>query len=192
MNDPLEQVTQLTHNPTGLPGMSYNEQQMRALEDEVQYQKELAQNLQFAYGAQGQIKPAQLPDEKQLHYLFDTQPKREDQEKGIDWNAWTIDESEIMRHVQFGLMEPSFANHIIREYSDILILRQQKGKKQVAINASKRLHMKILASKSTIHEGRPTASEMILNPANKSEIKQTIQQPQKPPSSGFFGFIRGH
>ena len=191
MSDPLDQVTSLTHNPSGLPGASDYEQHVAALEDEIQYQKELQQNLQFAYGSQGMPKPSMLPDEKQLHYLFDTQPKKADVEETIAWNSVTLMETEILRHVQFGQMDKPEAADVMREIADINVLMGQFGKDNEALVACRELYISVLISKSTIHEGRPTASEMILSPINRSEIKQTINQPQRPQAGGFFGFLGG-
>ena len=191
MTDMLDQVTQITHNPSGLPGASDYEQHIAALEDEVEYQKQLQQNLQFAYGTQGIPKPSMLPDEKQLHYLFDTQPRKADIEEIQAWNSVTFMETEILRHVQFGQMDRAEAADVMREISDINVLLDQFGKEDEALVACRELYISVLVSKSTIHEGRPTASEMILAPVNKSEIKQTIQQPQRPQSGGFFGFLGG-
>lgn len=190
-SDPLDQVAALTHNPSGLPGASDYEQHIAALEDEVQYQKELQQNLQFAYGTQGMPKPSMLPDEKQLHYLFDTQPKKHDAEDIIPWDSVTLMETEILRHVQFGQMDRSEAADVIREISDINVLLDQFGKEDEALVACRELYISVLISKSTIHEGRPTASEMILAPVSKSEIRQTINQPQRQAQGGFFGFLGG-
>ena len=191
MTDMLDQVTQITHNPSGLPGASDYEQHIAALEDEVEYQKQLQQNLQFAYGTQGMPKPSMLPDEKQLHYLFDTQPRKADIEEIQAWNSVTFMETEILRHVQFGQMDRAEAADVMREIADINVLLDQFGKEDEALVACRELYISVLVSKSTIHEGRPTASEMILAPVNKSEIKQTIQQPQRPQSGGFFGFLGG-
>lgn len=191
MTDMLDQVTQITHNPSGLPGASDYEQHIAALEDEVEYQKQLQQNLQFAYGTQGIPKPSMLPDEKQLHYLFDTQPRKADIEEIQAWNSVTFMETEILRHVQFGQMDRAEAADVMREIADINVLLDQFGKEDEALVACRELYISVLVSKSTIHEGRPTASEMILAPVNKSEIKQTIQQPQRPQSGGFFGFLGG-
>ena len=191
MTDMLDQVTQITHNPSGLPGASDYEQHIAALEDEVEYQKQLQQNLQFAYGTQGIPKPSMLPDEKQLHYLFDTQPRKADIEEIQAWNSVTFMETEILRHVQFGQMDRAEAADVMREIADINVLLDQFGKEDEALVACRELYISVLISKSTIHEGRPTASEMILAPVNKSEIKQTIQQPQRPQSGGFFGFLGG-
>ena len=191
MSDPLDQIGALSRNPSGLPGASDYEQHIAALEDEVQYQKELQQNLQFAYGTAGQPKPSMLPDEKQLHYLFDTQPKKADADEIIPWNSVTLMETEILRHVQFGQMDKSESADVMREIADINVLLDQFGKEEEALVACRELYISVLISKSTIHEGRPTASEMILAPVNKSEIKQTIQQPQRPNQGGFFGFLGG-
>ena len=191
MTDMLDQVTQITHNPSGLPGASDYEQHIAALEDEVEYQKQLQQNLQFAYGTQGIPKPSMLPDEKQLHYLFDTQPRKADIEEIQAWNSVTFMETEILRHVQFGQMDRAEAADVMREIADINVLLDQFGKEDEALVACRELYISVLVSKSTIHEGRPTASEMILAPVNKSEIKQTIQQPQRLQSGGFFGFLGG-
>jgi hypothetical protein len=191
MTDPLDQISALSQNPSGLPGASYTEQQIAALEDEIQYQKELQQNLQFAYGTQGMPKPSMLPDEKQLHYLFDTQPKKADVEETIPWNSITLMETEILRHVQFGQMDKAEAADVMREIADINVLMGQFGKDEEALVACRELYISVLISKSTIHEGRPTASEMILSPVAKSDIHQTINQPQRPSTGGFFGFLGG-
>jgi len=191
MSDPLDQITAITHNPSGLPGASDYEQHVAALEDEIQYQKELQQNLQFAYGTQGQVKPSMLPDEKQLHYLFDVQPKKADVEETLPWNSVTLMETEILRHVQFGQMDKAEAADVMREIADINVLMGQFGKDEEALVACRELYIAVLISKSTIHEGRPTSSEMILAPINRSEIKQTINQPQRPTQGGFFGFLGG-
>jgi hypothetical protein len=191
MTDPLDQISALSHNPSGLPGASDTEQHIAALEDEIQYQKELQQNLQFAYGTQGMPKPSMLPDEKQLHYLFDTQPKKADEEEAAPWKSITFMETEILRHVQFGQMDRAEAADVMREIADINVLLGQFGKDDEALVACRELYISVLLSKSTIHEGRPTSSEMVLSPINRSEIKQTINQPQRPPQGGFFGFLGG-
>ena len=190
MSDPLDQITTLTHNPSGLPGASDYEQHITALEDEIQYQKDLQQNLQFAYGTQGMPKPSMLPDEKQLHYLFDVQPKKADKEEIIPWDSVTLLETEILRHVQFGQMDKAEAADVMREIADINVLLGQYGKEEEALVACRELYISVLISKSTIHEGRPTSSEMILSPTNKSEIKQTINQPQRQ-QGGFWSFLPG-
>jgi hypothetical protein len=189
--DALNQIDQISHNPSGLPGASDYEQHVAALEDEIQYQKELQQNLQFAYGTQGMPKPSMLPDEKQLHYLFDTQPKKADVEEIEKWNSVTLMETEILRHVQFGQMDRAESADVMREIADINVLLDQFGKEDEALVACRELYITVLLSKSTIHEGRPTASEMILSPINRSEIKQTINQPQRPSAGGFWSFLPG-
>jgi hypothetical protein len=155
----------------------------------VQYQKELQQNLQFAYGTQGMPKANLLPEEKNMHLLFDTQPKKKDEDENVPWNSTTFMETEILRHVQFGQLDRAEAADVMREIADINVLLDQFGKEEEALVACRELYISVLVSKSTIHEGRPTASELILSPISRSEIKQTIQQPQRPASGGFFGFL---
>jgi hypothetical protein len=190
-SNPLDQISGLAQNPTGLPGASAHEQQIMALEDEIEYQKNLQQQIQYAYGTQGPAQKSMLPDEKQLHYLFDTQPKVRDDEENLAWDSTTLLRTEILRHVQFGQMDKSEAADVMREIADIDVLLEQFGKEEEAKVACQELYISILVSKSTIHEGRPTASEMILAPVNKSEIKQSIAQTNRTGGGGFFGFLSG-
>ena len=188
----LEQITALTHNPSGLPQQS-KDPQIEALEGEIQYQNELRNQQEFAYGkAIAQAGRSPLPDERQLHYLFDTQPTKEDIDNKSEWDESTIDETNVLRHIQFGMYEPSEKMALLREYADIQILRQQIGKEHVAMNAAKRLYLNILASKGTIREGHTPAIEIMLNPSNRVEVTQktqpydTTRQP-----AGFLGFLKG-
>ena len=189
--DPLNQIGALTQNPTGLPGASDTEQYVAQLEDEIQYQKELAEQQRFAYGvASTGMGRSPLPDERQMNFLFSTQPKQEDVDNSAKWDHMTIDETEILRHAQFGMYDEAKGNRLVREYADVQVLRQQKGKKRVAMNAAKKMYFKILLSKGVIHEGHAPAIEFMLNPSNKQEIKQSIvpyDSTRKP--SGFWGFL---
>ena len=195
MVNPLDQIAALSQNPTGLPGASQTERREQELLDEIQYQQELRQQQEFAYGkalaGQGPSR-SPIPEERQLHYLFDTQPKQEEVDKTAEWDETTFDETEILRHIQFGMHDRIQASHLEREYADIQIIREQYGNEDIAKNAFKRLYFRVLAEKGTIHEGHSPAIEVMLNPANRTEIKQQqipYDSGRKP--SGFFGFLKG-
>jgi hypothetical protein len=186
----LDQVGNLAANPTGLPGMSDHEREVAALEDEIQYQAELRQQQEFAYGkALAQAGRSPLPDERQLHYLFDTQPTTKDLEDHPGWDENTFDETNILRHIQFGMYDPAEKARLMREYADIQVLRQQAGKERVAMNAAKRLYMSILSSKGTIHDGHPPAIEIMLNPVSKTDVTQHQAYDQGRKPVGFWSFL---
>jgi len=150
---------------------------------------EVAHNQDLAYGPGVPSQKTQMPDEKQLHFVYDTQPKKKEVGESENWGAFTFDETEILRQIQFGLFEPAERESLIREYADIQILRQQEGRQQVAINAMKRLHIRILSSKGLVLPGREPALVLLHQPTSKTVYEQKIPQ-QQPKATGFFSFLK--
>ena len=147
-----------------------------------------AQHQDLAYGPGLPAAKTVMPDEKQLHFVYDTQPKKDDIEKSEDWDSFTFDETEILRQIQFGMFTQPERESLLREYADVQVLRQQQGKGRVAINAMKRLHLRILSSKSLLEQGREPALVLLHQPTNKTVYEQKIPaQPQKP--TGFLAAL---
>lgn len=161
------------------------------LEDEIQRMREQGMQNDLAYGPPLQTQKTVMPDERQLQYLYSTQPKKKDDTESIAWNKNTFDETEILRHIQFGQFTETERDQLLREYADIQILCQQQSRRRVAINAQKRLYLRIISSKSLVLDGRDPAIVLLHQPTNKSVYEQKIPQAQPQKRTGFWSSIFG-
>ena len=142
--------------------------------------------LDMAYGPAGSLGKSNTPNKEQLEFLYNTQPKKKDYEENFDWDSFTIDCSEVFRHWQLAQLEANEANWMIREYDDVMVLREQTRMRRIAEKRARKMYAKILISKAILHEGRPTALEHIHAPTNKTEYVQKLPAEQPRRSRGFW------